>query len=151
MPIKNYTTKISAAQTVGEIQEMLAMHGAKRVMLEYGEHGKVMSIVFCLDCFGDIRGFRLEPKTAGVMSVMAKDRVKCDEQQAERIAWRNIKDWIAAQAALIETEQAAMEQLFLPMMLADRNDATRTLYDKLQTQSHLLKAVSFDSEVMRDD
>lgn len=35
MAIKNYTTKISAAQTVGEIQEILAIHGAKRVMEEF--------------------------------------------------------------------------------------------------------------------
>jgi len=138
MAIKNYTTKISAAQTVGEIQEILAIHGAKKVMLEYGDRGTVLSVVFCLDCFGAIQGFRLEPKTAGVMRVMAKDKLKCDETQAERIAWRNIKDWIAAQIALVETGQATMEELFLPMILADRNDNNKTLYDKFKTQSNLL-------------
>ena len=30
MPIKNYTTKVPAVQTVGEIQGILAAHGARR-------------------------------------------------------------------------------------------------------------------------
>ena len=30
MPIKNYTTKVDAAVTVGQIQAALARHGAKK-------------------------------------------------------------------------------------------------------------------------
>lgn len=137
MAIKNYTTKISAPQTVGEIQEILAMHGARKIMLEYSEKGKVASVTFCLECFGGMRGFALAPNVAGVKSIMAKNKLKCDEQQAERIAWRNIKDWIAAQIALIEAEQASMEQLFLPMMITDPAENT-TLYEQIKTHDHLL-------------
>ncbi len=32
MPIKNYTTKVPASKTVGEMQEILAKHGASRVI-----------------------------------------------------------------------------------------------------------------------
>lgn len=35
MPIKNYTTKVPAVQTVGEIQGILAAHGARKVMMDY--------------------------------------------------------------------------------------------------------------------
>ena len=104
MPIKNYTTKVSATQTVGEIQGILASHGARRVMMDYGPDGSVTAVTFGLDCCGEMRGFRLEAKLEGIMSVMSKDRVKCDRKQAERIAWRNVKDWISAQVALVETE-----------------------------------------------
>ena len=69
-------------------------------------------------------------KPDGAMSVMAKERTKCDQEQAERIAWRNVKDWIAAQIALVETEQATMDELFLPK-LVDQNE--RTLYDAFQS------------------
>lgn len=130
MPIKNYTTKVSAVQTVGEIQGILASHGARRVMMDYGEDGTVTAVTFGLDCCGEIRGFRLEARPEGVMSVMNKDRVKCDRQQAERIAWRNIKDWIAAQVALVETEQATMDELFLPKLVGQNE---RTLYQVFQT------------------
>lgn len=130
MPIKNYTTKVPATQTVGEIQGILASHGARKVMMDYAEDGKVVAVTFALQCCGALQGFRLEAKPEGVKAVMAKERVKCDDAQAERIAWRNLKDWIAAQVALVETEQATMDELFLPK-LVDRSE--RTLYEAFQT------------------
>lgn len=60
---------------------------------------------------------------------------KCDDEQAERIAWRNLKDWIAAQVALVETEQATMDELFFPKLI-DRNE--KTLYEVFQTGQLML-------------
>lgn len=128
MPIKNYSTGVSAVQTVGEIQGLLASHGARKVMMDYTEAGKVETVTFGLMINGSMAGFRIDAKPEGVIRVMKKDGKKCDEAQAERIAWRNIKDWIAAQLALVETEQAAMEQVFLPYLL-DQTDTT--LYQRL--------------------
>lgn len=131
MPIKNYTTKIPAVQTVGEIQGILAAHGARKVMMDYGDEGKVECITFALDVGGVMQGFQLEARPQGVLAVMAKDRVKCDQEQAERIAWRNLKDWITAQIALVETEQATMDELFLPMMV---DHSGKTLYEVWKDQ-----------------
>ncbi|MBO5797136.1 MAG: hypothetical protein J6R77_02190 [Clostridia bacterium] len=125
MPIKNYTTKVSAVQTVGEIQGILAAHGAKRVMMDYDDEGNVVAVTFALKCGDTLNGFRLEANRQGVQNVMARDRVRCDEEQAERIAWRNVKDWICAQVALVETEQASMDELFLPKLV---NHDNVTLY-----------------------
>ncbi len=135
MPIKNYTTRVPAAQTVGEIQGILACHGARKVMMDYGDDGKVECVTFALDVGGILQGFRLEARPKGVLAVMAKDRVKCDQEQAERIAWRNLKDWITAQLALVETEQATMDELFLPMRM-DRSG--QTLYELMQNGGLLL-------------
>ena len=52
MPIKNYTTKVPAVQTVGEIQGILAAHGARKVMMDYAENGRVTAVTFALDCCG---------------------------------------------------------------------------------------------------
>lgn len=54
MPIKNYTTKVPAVQTVGEIQGILAAHGARKVMMDYAENGKVTAVTFALDCCGSL-------------------------------------------------------------------------------------------------
>ena len=124
MPIKNYTTKIPAVQTVGEIQGLLAAHGARKIMMDYSETGKVESVTFGLMICGSISGFRIDAKPEGVLRVMKKDGVKCDQGQAENIAWRNVKDWIAAQIALVETEQASMEEVFLPYLLDTANEKT---------------------------
>lgn len=61
--------------------------------------------------------------------------MKCDIAQAERIAWRNVKDWIAAQVALVEAEQATMDELFLPKLVG-KNDLT--LYQTFQTGQLML-------------
>ena len=130
MPIKNYTIKVPAVKTVGEIQGILAAHGARKVMMDYDEGGRVTAITFTLECFGNVHAFRLEAKPDGVKAVMAKERSKCDDEQAERIAWRNLKDWVAAQVALVETEQATMDELFFPK-LADLNEWT--IYEAFQS------------------
>lgn len=135
MPIKNYTTKVPAAQTVGEIQGVLAIHGAKKVMMDYGDDGKVECVSFALVVDGVMQGFRLAARPEGVLAVMARDGIKCDQEQAERIAWRNLKDWITAQLALVETEQATMDELFLPMRV---NMNGQTLYELMQTGALLL-------------
>lgn len=141
MPIKNYTTKVSAVQTVGEIQGILAAHGARKVMMDYSENGRVEAVTFGLLVNGTMAGFRVDANPKGVVHVMAKDHVKCDEEQAERIAWRNVKDWIAAQIAIVETEQATMVEVFLPYLL-DRQD--KTLYQKLLDGQLLLSAGESD-------
>lgn len=139
MPIKNYTTKIPAAQTVGEIQEILAAHGARRVMMDYAENGSVEAVTFALMLNGQLAGFRLDAKPQGVASVMAKDHIKCTPEQAEMIAWRNIKDWIAAQMALIETEQASMQEIFLPyLIVSKRDEAPQTLFERFEAKQYML-------------
>ena len=128
MPIKNYTTKIPAVQTAGEIQALLAEHGAKKIMMDYSDMGHVESVTFGLVINGILVGFKIDAKPSGVSAVMKKDGIKCDAVQAERIAWRNVKDWIAAQLALVETEQAAIEEVFLPYLISGE----KTLFQKIK-------------------
>lgn len=83
MPIKNYTTKIDAVQTVGEIQGLLAGHGARKVMMDYSDKGKVEAVTFGLMLNGNMAGFKIVARPKGVMAVMKKDGVRCDAAQAE--------------------------------------------------------------------
>src|SRR5258708_17907387 len=41
-----YTTQISASQTITEIQENLVRHGAKTVMANYTDQGKIEALSF---------------------------------------------------------------------------------------------------------
>ncbi|WP_101723089.1 hypothetical protein [Eggerthella timonensis] len=124
MPIKNYTTKIAAVRTVGEIQEILGTHGAKGVLTEYGADGKVGSVSFSYAAaYGD-RSFRLPANVSGVHGALIAEGVKCDRDQAERVAWRILRDWVDAQMAIVEAGQASVDEVFMPYML----DGGRTLY-----------------------
>ena len=58
MPIKNYTTKVPAAQSVAEIVGALAAHGATKIQQDY-EAGSPVSIAFMIDTPAGARGFRL--------------------------------------------------------------------------------------------
>lgn len=139
MPIKNYMTKIPACQTVGEIQGILAAHGARKVMMDYTDSGRVEAVTFALMLNQQLVGFRIDARPEGVKKAMEKDKQKCTAEQAEMIAWRNVKDWIAAQIALVETEQAFMEEIFLPyLVVSQSNEPPKTLYTKFKERQFLL-------------
>ena len=61
--------------------------------------------------------------------VFTKQRVKAATGQAERTAWRNVRDWVMAQMAIIEAGQVEMEEVFLPYLTDGRG---RTLYQLYQ-------------------
>lgn len=123
MAIKNYTTKVPAAKTVGEIQALLAKHGAQRVSIDYGENGRVLGVTFSLATNVGMSVFRLPSKIEAMKRLLAKQKVKCTDEHAEAVAWRNIKDWIDAQIALIETGLVEANEVMLPYML-DRDGCT---------------------------
>jgi hypothetical protein len=58
--------------------------------------------------------------------VFANQKIKADREQAEMTAWRNVRDWVLAQMALIESCDVPMQQIFLPYMADDRG---RTVYE----------------------
>lgn len=124
MPIKNYTTKIPAARTAAEIHQILATHGARKVMSEYGDDGEPISISF------EICGssYTLPVRVDAVQKVLSEQGIKADRHKAEMVAWRNVKDWIDAQIALIEAGQAELEEVMLPYM-TDRSG--KTLFEAL--------------------
>lgn len=130
MPIKNYTTKISAVRTVSEIQAILAEHGARKVMMEYGETGRPEGVSFAIQTGMGTHAYMLPADVAGVAAALAQQKVKCDYDQAERVAWRIVKDWIEAQMAFLESGQASADQIFLPYMLGE--DGKTTLYQAFE-------------------
>lgn len=62
----------------------------------------------------------------GTLRVFAAQKIKADREQAEMTAWRNVRDWVLAQIALIESCDVPMQQIFLPYMADDRG---RTVYE----------------------
>ena len=134
MPIKNYTTKVPAAQSVAEIVGALAEHGATKIQQEYPQ-GKPVSVAFAIDTPAGPRGFKLPSSADRVQAVLVAQKVKVDAAQAERIAWRILRDWVAAQMAILETEMVAIDQVFLPYMTDARGN---TVYELYQSQQLLL-------------
>ena len=62
------------------------------------------------------------------VEIVANQKVpnsKCNEQQAQKVAWRIIKDWVEAQMAIVEAQMADVAEVFLPYAV------TNTGYDEL--------------------
>lgn len=132
MPLLNYTTKISADKTVGEIQKMLAKAGARAVLSEYDDKGEVLAVSFKMLVGDSEVGFRLPAvpdKVLGVLKAQrgVEPRYKTAEH-ANRVAWRIIKDWVEAQLAIIETQMVKAEQVFLPYAITRNGE---TLYESV--------------------
>lgn len=132
MPIANYTTSIKAEKTVGEIQGMLARAGASAVMFEFNE-GDVSAISFRLMHNDVLVSFRLPANIDNMYVVLQNDpnvpRKLRTRQQASRVSWRIIKDWLRAQLAIVEAEQAEMVEVFLPY--AQNPTTGKTLFEQL--------------------
>ena len=136
MAIKNYTTDVPVNKTVSEIHLMLADHGAKRILFDYGAGNRVEAISFTIETPGGEQAVRLPANGEWVQAVLRKQKnnpkvrnrnaIDDSREQADRVAWRIVKDWLAAQLAILETEMVTVQQVFLPYFM-DRQG--RTLYE----------------------
>jgi hypothetical protein len=62
-------------------------------------------------------------------------RSLCTEEQALRVGWRIIKDWVEAQMAIVESELAGVAEVFLPYAVTKSGT---TLYKHIETDGRLL-------------
>jgi len=132
MPILNYTTKIDPTRTVGEIQTILAKAGVTAVSIEYRQTQPV-AVVFTLDVAGQPVNFRLPSRWQGVQKRLQEDGVTKrlqSEEQAIRVAWRIVKDWVEAQLAIVEAGVAEMPEVFLPYAVNPQSG--KTLYQEFE-------------------
>ena len=124
MPIKNYTTEVDAYKSMGEIQTALAKAGARRIMTEYTEDGNPAGIVFSIKTGNGDTGFMLPANVEGVRLVLEKQKVRADEEQERRTAWRILRDWVLAQCAIIESGMVETDEVFMPYI----TDGRQSLY-----------------------
>ena len=134
MPILNYTTKIPADQTIGELMGILRKHGARQIMVTYDEENNLPeAISFHLPEPVRPAAFRLPAQAVGVQRTLIKENVPAklrSREHATNVAWRILKDWIEAQLALVEANMATLPQLLLAQGIMDDG---KTLYEKIKS------------------
>lgn len=136
MPLLNYTTKVDVFTTLGAIQGQLVKHGAKKIMQDYDDDGRIAALSFLVDTPHGPRGIRLPANVDAVHAVLTRQKVKCDREQAERVAWRIVKDWVEAQMAILESEMVQMDEIFLPYMV---NGQGQTLFQAYRNNQLMLE------------
>jgi hypothetical protein len=139
MAILNYTTSVDAKKTVAEIQEKLSKAGCKRIIIDYDDEQNPASVSFSVNWNNNLVFFQLPCNHKSVLNAMIKSKdVRsglCTDAQAYRVSWRIIKDWIEAQLAIVEAEQATIQQVFLPYAMTKGG---QTLYNQLQEDNSQL-------------
>ena len=130
----NYTTVIDPHKTAAECIAILAQHHAGRISMDL-EDGQPVGLPFSIETPNGTRFYMLPANTKGAYKGLqrAYDQGRIapryvDAEQAARVAWRVIKDWLEAQLALIDMAMVDIEQVMLPYLIVD--EIGTTLYQR---------------------
>lgn len=143
MAILNYTTTVGVHKTLGEIQQNLVDHGARKLMFDYDGQGHITSLIFSIATPDGEGGVKLPANVAAIYEVLkqqkkaGKIKTNLDYAQAERVAWRILKDWVEAQMAILETQMVQFEEVFLPYMLNNKGQTFFEAYQRKQLMNGL--------------
>lgn len=127
MPLKDYTTSVSVHKSVGEITAVLVKSGARGIGQEYDEDGRLIGVEFVVTHHGLMLRYALPVRTEAVLAVLTGQQVEQryrTPEQAERVAWRILRDWLIAQLAIIETGMVEFPEVMFPYMRTDGADGT---------------------------
>lgn len=144
MALLNYTTTVNVDRTVAELQKILAAAGAKSVQIDYAANVPTAVAFFIETSFGE-RAYVLPANVDGVWQTLVQQNRRgkvpqrfTTKEQAARVAWRIIKDWTAAQMAIIEAGMVTLDQVMLPYMQVGQ----QSLYEALKESKLALPASS---------
>lgn len=138
--LRNYTTTISTARTISEIERLLALYGASAIQKRY-KNAEVFSFVFTITGpYGtqtfqlplDVPAFQqrlIDLKNNGELPGISKKDVS-NPDKARRIGWRVIKDWVDAQLTLIDAGQLTMQDVFFQYMIDEGGRPLRQVVGK---------------------
>lgn len=132
MNIKNYTSSVPADRSVLAIEKILIEIGATSIAKEYKE-GKVEAIQFAIVRPGGegVIPFKLPARKDPIKKLFlqayrrpSQAQVISCEQQAERTAWKNVKEWVELQATMIKLEQVEFMEVFMPYVYSLKDGQT---------------------------
>lgn len=131
----NYTSTVPADRTISQIQKILVNHGADAIVMRYTDK-KPSAISFTLTGPHGPHAFTLPADVTAVQKILDRQwsrkqigRANATADQAERTAWRIVKDWLEAQLALVEAHMATLEMVMLPYMHTGA-PGTPTVWDR---------------------
>ena len=141
MAILNYSTTVDAYKTVSEIENVLVKHGAKSIMKNYdGEF--IIGLSFLINNGIIDIPVKLPIKTEECLKILENEKkkgtknIKATKEQAERVAWRILKDWVEAQMALLDIQMVKFEEIFLPYI---ETKGGKTVFERLEEKQFLLE------------
>ena len=136
--IKNYTTSISASKSISEIIDFVIEINASGIS-QVIEDKKCIAINFAIteERLGNTITYRLKANPEAAYQILISKRKRITPEikenisiQANKVAWRILRDWVHAQCALIQLGQATPIQLFLSYALDEKTNTT--IFERIQ-------------------
>jgi hypothetical protein len=141
--LKNYASEASEESIFEAIRKTLALHKARRIVFDYDDAGRAISIEFTVTLgktpyvfklparFDEAEPLVAEARKAMRMSATSGEKLR---DQTYRAVWATIRDWIDAQMALIDIGAVRLEEVFLPYLLVDQG---KTMFERFAEQRQL--------------
>lgn len=148
MPAKplNYTTVIEPGKSAGECVAMLAAHGVTGIGQTFDGAGAPTGLTFQIKTPWGPRQYSLPINVKGTEKALSKAYQRRDiamrytgTEQAQRVAWRVMKDWLEVQLALIQAGVAELDQVMLPYMHTD--DTGTTVWERYSVEQSARAAI----------
>ena len=137
MSLKNTYSKSTAS--FDKIQNLLATHGAKRVLFDYDVTGRITALAFILELNGNDFPFKMPARIENVEKILYRRSyphlTQAQKDQAYKTAWANIRDWLDAQMALVDTQMVKTEEVFMPYLVVR---GEQTLFETLASNQFML-------------
>lgn len=109
----------------------------------YYDGESITGLSFLIDTGVQQIPVKLPVKVDECLKVLKKEKrenprkqIKDTREQAERVAWRILKDWVEAQMALLDIEMVRFEEIFLPYIETKNG---QTIYERLEGEQFLLE------------
>jgi hypothetical protein len=126
--LRNYSTTVPAAKSIGEVHELLVDFGADKIAF-MNEERRTVGIAFVMQTTHGPAPFKLPLAWDKVLEYIWQEywathtrypRTKADfTDEAYNVAWRILRDWLHSQLSIIATEQVKTEQVFLPYLMVN--------------------------------
>ncbi len=134
MNLKNYTTEVPASRSIDNIIKLLVEFGARNIMQEYNDQQKCISVSFILEMQGMKLPFKMPAKVKNCFVWLKKKKPNSKDalllQQAERIAWKQMHEWVYLQLCAIELDQLESLEAFFPYLFDIKDN--KTYYERLK-------------------
>src|SRR5579859_4423950 len=96
--LKNQYSGMPINRIFETIKKELARHNATKIIEDYGTDQQIEAITFSMNVGGVLLAYKLPARVRNVEIKLygSKQLTKAQKEQAYRVEWANIKDWLTA-------------------------------------------------------
>ena len=128
MNLKNYRSTSPMPSIFSAIEKTLTDHNAKQIVRDF-DNGRVTAISFVIETNRGPLAVRLPARFDRVKAIFDQQGLRYNPDQPYRTSWATIRDWVAAQMALIDWEMVKIEEVFLPYAVTKNGKTYFELFD----------------------